>query len=669
MRPQSLNSKARWTHQPLDMSENTIDNPTKNNETALGAGGWFVTIILCLFFSTVGAFWLKWATFPDISAGLCEAVPPIPAVAALLFLVGMRLVLRRLSKILKISSTQIITVYAFVSVSVSIGFINLYRSNLAHLLSPQYSEDATFEPIRDFIPSWLAPTDPNVVTAFWEKSSNGIPWSDWFLPMLTIGLSMLFVYVLIICMMRFLHERWSEDERLIYPVAEFALNLVEPDRKSARSGDSIFGNKIFWLGALGALIFNLFYIIPALRAEWPVPKAWLNAASYFDSSPWNAVGMWQIRLNPIIFGLGYLVSMDILLSIWVWFLVLKFGAVFIVGTTSTSRAEVFKLGEQQATGAYVVVAASILWAARKRLGAVFRHLLPSSEKEANINEAGPWTLAAFVVAGVGLIFIMLKLGMALWLALVMLAVLLIRALVMMRIRAQAGMPIIYFHVGNVQNIIWFVGGAALAASGMQSVAAFWFMSFLFSATFLAPHHADAFKLAEKTGLGTRRWAVLAVVAVAFGLVLVNLTHVTAFYKYGALNVGKTPSAWRLKGLINAVNRESGPEGFKLTMGGLGAVITGVLTYLRRFYWFPFHPIGYVIACAIGYRVFGPIFAIWLIKWIILKYFGGAAHKKAKNFFLGLVLSHFFIAAVWGALAVTGWRATQTSEGGYFIGFW
>jgi hypothetical protein len=231
------------------------------------------------------------------------------------------------------------------------------------------------------------------------------------------------------------------------------------------------------------------------------------------------------------------------------------------------------------------------------------------------------------------------------------------------------MPIIYFHVGTVRSMAWLMGGALLIRSGMHSLGALIFISFVAEACYLAPHHADAFRLAERSKFGTHRWIVLAMIAVVFGLFMVNVTQLPAFYHYGAVNVGENASDWWIRDIVTDADRRAPPEMFKLYMAGEGFAVTGVLTYLRRFYWFPFHPMGYLIACAIGYRVFAPILSIWAIKWVILKYFGGSVHRQAKSFFLGLVMGHFFIAAVWAFLAVFRWAPTQPSLGGYFIGFW
>jgi hypothetical protein len=228
------------------------------------------------------------------------------------------------------------------------------------------------------------------------------------------------------------------------------------------------------------------------------------------------------------------------------------------------------------------------------------------------------------------------------------------------------MPIIYLHVGEMRGLVWLLGGATIYATGMDSAAAMVWMTVLVSATYLVPHHADAFKLAERSGLGTARWAVLGVLAVAVGLVLVNLTHLPAFYEDGANNiVGLGRANWSATTVMGPVQQERPPDSFKLKMAGTGFVTAAGLTYLRRMPWFPLHPVGYLVACAIGYRIWAPIMAIWFIKWVILRYLGGRVYKRARYFFLGLVMTHFLVASVWGVLAAFDWGPTQR----FFIGFW
>jgi uncharacterized protein DUF6784 len=82
--------------------------------------------------------------------------------------------------------------------------------------------------------------------------------------------------------------------------------------------------------------------------------------------------------------------------------------------------------------------------------------------------------------------------------------------------------------------------------------------------------------------------------------------------------------------------------------GLGFVITCFLSLMRhRFLWWPLHPIGYVMAIYGGFSEFwSSVFVGWLIKAIIMKFFGLRASRRAVPFFLGLILGDYVISSSW-----------------------
>jgi len=162
--------------------------------------------------------------------------------------------------------------------------------------------------------------------------------------------------------------------------------------------------------------------------------------------------------------------------------------------------------------------------------------------------------------------------------------------------------------------------------------------------------------------------VLGVLGVAVGLVLVNVTHMTAFYRHGAINCVSNAVnmvEWQRVDILNAYDTRAPANPVKIYLGAAGFVTTAAFAALRRYSWFPLHPVGFLVACAAGARHAVTIFLVWLIKWFILKYFGGRLHRSARNLFLGLVMGHFTIAMIWGMLSLFAWPPTQR----YFIGFW
>jgi hypothetical protein len=83
------------------------------------------------------------------------------------------------------------------------------------------------------------------------------------------------------------------------------------------------------------------------------------------------------------------------------------------------------------------------------------------------------------------------------------------------------------------------------------------------------------------------------------------------------------------------------------MGG-GFVFTMLLAYLRmRWVGSPFHPLGFLLGTAYGdsSAMWFPLFVIWGIKALILKYGGLKVYRQGIPFFLGLTIGHFFFAGV------------------------
>jgi hypothetical protein len=77
----------------------------------------------------------------------------------------------------------------------------------------------------------------------------------------------------------------------------------------------------------------------------------------------------------------------------------------------------------------------------------------------------------------------------------------------------------------------------------------------------------------------------------------------------------------------------------------GVVFTLFLAAMRtHFVWWPFHPVGYVVAGSFGlFRLWLPIFLTWLLKSLLLRYGGMEAYRKARPFFIGLIFGEFSAA--------------------------
>jgi hypothetical protein len=632
---------------------------------SLGAGGWARILVLGVLCSVLGAWWEQQAQMIKGTCYIAESVPPLSSIAALLFLFALKPCLDRLGPEFGLSRREILAIYAFTCVSVTVGFINLYRKVIALLTSPLYLDeyDLTVAAIRPHIPDWLVPKDPEVIDNLWQGAAGeGVPWGQWMVPLACIGGIFVLFYFTTSLLIGLFYHRWVADEKLRYPVAELAVELVGTDKEGGFA--ALARSQGFWAGALIALAFNLCYIIPSLNPDWTVPPPQFDFGWLWPQGIWQGggPGPW-FRLNPVVFGLGLLVPVDVLLTIWLSVLVMKLQAVAAYAS-GVPFWPLFHINEEQGDGGYIALSLIMLWAARRHVGRALLDFLPGRRLEPFA--PGKWTLLGLVGGTALLLHVLTKAGMVLWFAAIFLGLILVRVLVMARIRSQAGIPNIYLHTIGITTFVYMLGGQTLAAAGAPSVAALVFMSFLISCAFLTPYQADGFRLAEFAGLGYRGWVWLSLIAVIVGFVLASVFQLSAMYEYGFVNLREQPSLWQADYIVSSAKLAQPPETTRLVLMGGGAVTTALLALLQRLYhWFPLNPVGFVVATAIGRYISGPMLVVWAVKVGILKLGGGQTYKGLRRAGIGLAFTHLAIATLWALLGAFEFPPTRR----YVIGFW
>jgi hypothetical protein len=86
----------------------------------------------------------------------------------------------------------------------------------------------------------------------------------------------------------------------------------------------------------------------------------------------------------------------------------------------------------------------------------------------------------------------------------------------------------------------------------------------------------------------------------------------------------------------------------LVWTGVGAFVMLLLVAAQRtLFWWPVHPVGFII-CSVYWTdaLWFSIFLAWATKLIIVKVGGQALYRKARRFFLGMILGQFAVAGTW-----------------------
>ena len=87
----------------------------------------------------------------------------------------------------------------------------------------------------------------------------------------------------------------------------------------------------------------------------------------------------------------------------------------------------------------------------------------------------------------------------------------------------------------------------------------------------------------------------------------------------------------------------------------GAVVMFVVTAMRaRFYWWPIHSLGFLMANTWPARnLWFPFLLGWLIKVVVMKFGGGAMLRTVRNFFLGVIMAEASLVGVSTVLGFMG----------------
>src|SRR5262249_26503496 len=145
-----------------------------------------------------------------------------------------------------------------------------------------------------------------------------------------------------------------------------------------------------------------------------------DAAQWFPTPPWNAVGAMPLAIFPFVVGLGYLLPVDLLFSCWFFFLFWR--AEKVVGAALGYMADQprFPYVDEQMLGGYMAICVFALWTARRHLRAVWRKATGQDTTLSDEGEPLPFRTAIWGAFG-GFLFLVVfshYAGLPVWLAVI-----------------------------------------------------------------------------------------------------------------------------------------------------------------------------------------------------------------------------------------------------------
>jgi len=516
----------------------------------------------------------------------------------------------------------------------------------------------SFDTLYRHLPTWMLPGDRSVVIAFYQglKGHQHIPWGAWAVPIISWTFAALVLFFCMICVSTILRKHWIEHDRLVFPLVQLPLEMVR-----AQSAESpvppFFRNRLMWLGCLiPAVVHSInglhFYFpaVPEIKLVFPLHP-------FFTGPLWKQMGMFIIFLHFSIVGFSYLLSSELSFSLWFFFffyilesVVLSYFGIELKplpGYPTRPHAAL------QMIGAFVMIAGWMLWSARSHIWNVLKKAFTTTSPVDDSEEPLSFRLAVFGL-GAGLLILCLwcrAAGMPLILAFVGFVLFFMFALMLTRLVSEGGLLFVQaFRPSDV--MIQWMGSSFL---GTKNLVLFGFIEkvFMFDLrTFLLPSLMDTHRLAYSAGMKPRRMLPWLGLSIIVAVVSSYVTFLEMTYRHGGIKF----LSWFLivspQQTLNFVTSYlHSPYATSNMSRGLivfGAVMTWFISFMRaRFLWWPLHPLGYAMGPSWPMiQLWFSIMIGWLLKTIILRYWGFHTFRRAKPFFLGLVVGEFGIAGVW-----------------------
>ena len=509
-------------------------------------------------------------------------------------------------------------------------------------------------------------------------SFGQVPWGAW---TRTLSFWMPFVslsFLAGICLMLVIHRQWAHRERLRYPVADFASELVRGAEQTALP--SIFHNRLFWLGFVPVVAVLL---VNGFQAYYPqsllIP---LNLDLRAVAQKWPALNQVQYKdhlLSPNVFfaaiGFAYFVSSEASFSIGISHIL--YTAVFL----SLLKAGVDMGGDYLAGGkwnfnlfgAYLGAGLMVAYLGRRFYTAVFlkatgiARLLKgfgaSIREDVQAGEVWACRLALLAAAGmVVMLWQVLGLGIAWSILFILLSGLLF--LIVARVNTETGLFFIqptWHAVGVIMGVfgVAFIGPKALITMALLST-----VMTIDPRVSVMPLAANALRFSENAGVRPYRlgaWMVVAIL-IAFVAGVVGTLYFAyndgASYDWAIRFVPKLP--FDLLG--RELPRMESVTDIRVDRNLLGPAIIGLGLVLGcgvlrlRYNWWPLHPVLFLMWGTFPMARLAPSFLVgWLIKVGITSFGGGQSYRKSKPVFIGMVAGEFVAGIFWMIVALVYYK--------------
>ena len=596
---------------------------------------------------------------------------PPGAIGVLIVLLVANAVVRKISKRLGLNSAELGVIYFMLVCAALLSSFGLATQLLPNLIGINYfanPQDHIWQKtFYKHISPWLVPWDPNgpehqlVSVRFYEGLRMGehIPWNLWIRPLACWLVFAFLMFFTMACAATLLRRQWVDNEKLTFPLVQLPMELVNEESSSA-----FIRSKAMWLGfALPAIVHSL----NGLHNSFPnVPAmpSFFSVNALLVTPPWNQMMITFLVLSFSIIGFAYLLPLDVSFSMWFFLLFFRLQDYIALSLGRQLDQAPLYGGSRyyqayQSTGAFVAIVITMLWFARPHLKIIGQRVFGGAKPEVDRDEYMSYKTAFWGgIISFLLMLVWLRLvGMSPWVGLFMVGTFVIVVmLVLTRFVSEVGLLMLQPVFRPLD--LWAVA-APKAALGAQNLTVLAFLNGIFmrDPRSLMPAFMDSMKGADMVSARKRSVATGALIGVVFAAVVALYVQLRIIYSHGGIHLNSwffiaNPRLY-FDESAGILTRKVPYFDYRAPIWfAIGTAFTFFLYAMRaKFWWWPFHPLGYAIGCAWPAMVYWSSFFVgWLVKSLILRYGGATTYRNFRPFFLGLILGEFATGIAWALLS-------------------
>ncbi|MHB1458425.1 MAG: DUF6785 family protein [Armatimonadota bacterium] len=618
---------------------------------------WWV-IPLGILLIPVNSLWIARAEAMDYSGFPTCASLFYNVIFSLMVLMLINIGLRRYIPRVALCRRELIVIYGMIATGSSLvghDYMQMLVPTIPHVsvfATPENKWATLFNP---HLPTWLTIQSTGKVTTDFEYGHSSLyNWEYikvWLIPIAAWSAFLFSVIGSMLSIALLMRRHWVEHERLTYPIVQIPLLITE-----GGGSNSLFRNKLFWIAfsiAAGIDLLNgLAQFFPNLPS---IPVKMINISALFSASrPWNAMGWTMTSLYPFVIGLSFFMPTNMAFSSWFFFMFRKVQQISASALGYNGGDPWYPYLKEQSYGALIALFAASLWFGRGYLLEVWRSVIHNTGVKDDGGISYRFILTFLGICLTGMAVFLISAGMSAWLAILYVVLYMMFCGALSRIRAELGPPAHEMGwVGTSHMMIMGIGTSILGPQNLTLLALLAFQNRMHRGL-LMPQQAECLKAASESGLRMKIMVKALAIAGVVGVLSAfwALMHLSYSRQYAAASHPGAPgsafSSELFSMLSSWLNNPVHSNVMGIIMLSVGAVIALVLARLSvAYYGFPFHPAGYALGMSFGIDyIWLPIMISWLLKVIILKYWGLKGYRKAIPFFVGLVLGEFAMGGLW-----------------------